>query len=241
MKNLLYIVIVAAISLFTASAPKETVLPSAPSGAFARIESGRTLAVQNGFTVSFSGEDGFIKQLELRSPYVIRPGRCVFSRRFVFMPDKCFGIIRRGDVWQPSGCAVFDRSGNVVREFSAAKSAFGESRPDGEEYFRADAAFFIDESTLAVKTPGGIFIYSVTGNTTVLKKCGGEKGARPPEKPDCGESSGGRKGAGREKPPAEHGNFGVSFENSCGEPKIGHGVPFEGFGALGGGGGSVCK
>ena len=49
-----------------------------------------------------------------------------------------------------------------------------------------------------------------------------------------------RRGAGREKPPAEHGNFGVSFENSCGEPKIGHGVPFEGFGALGGGG-SVCK
>ena len=136
--------------------------------------------------------------------------------------------------------AHFDHSGNVVREFSAAKSAFGESRPDGEEYFRADAAFFIDESTLAVKTPGGIFIYSVTGNTTVLKKCGGEKGARPPEKPAGGESSGGRKGAGREKPPAEHGNFGVSFENSCGEPKIGHGVPFEGFGALGGGG-SVCK
>ena len=117
MKNLLYIVIVAAISLFTASAPKETVLPSAPSGAFARIESGRTLAVQNGFTVSFSGEDGFIKRLELRSPYVIRPGRCGFSKRFIFMPDKCFGIIRRGDVWQPSGCAVFDHSGNVVREY----------------------------------------------------------------------------------------------------------------------------
>ena len=180
MKNLLYIVIVAAISLFTASAPKETVLPSAPSGAFARIESGRTLAVQNGFTVSFSGEDGFIKRLELRSPYVIRPGRCGFSRRFIFMPDKCFGIIRRGDVWQPSGCAVFDRGGNVIREFSAAKSAFAEGRPDGEEYFRADAVFFIDESTLAVKTPWGIFLYSLTGNTTVLKKCGGEKGARPP-------------------------------------------------------------
>ena len=148
MKNLLYIVIVAAISLFTASAPKETVLPSAPSGAFARIESGRTLAVQNGFTVSFSGEDGFIKRLELRSPDVIRPGRCGVSKRFVFMPDKGFGIIRRAASGSPRAAPFLTAAETSFVNFLRQKAPLGKAAPTVKNIFVPTPRFLLTKAPL---------------------------------------------------------------------------------------------
>lgn len=53
MRSALYIFIVAVLTLLTASAPEPPKAPPAPQEAFARIESGRTMAVQNGFSISF--------------------------------------------------------------------------------------------------------------------------------------------------------------------------------------------
>ena len=175
MHSALYIFVVAMLAVLTTSAPEPSANLQAPGDAFARIECGQTLAVQNGFSVSFFDEGSSLRRLELRSSCVIRPGKCSFSNRFVFMPDIGFGIAYKNGRWQPAGCAVFDRSGKTIREFSAVEGAFAENNSASSGYFRAIAVFFIDDNTVAIKTQYGTFLYNIVRNTTVLKNCGGSR------------------------------------------------------------------
>lgn len=180
MHSALYIFVVVMLAVLTASAPEPPKDFRAPSDAFAHIEYGQTVAVQNGFSISFFDENSALRRLELRSSCVIRPGKCSFSNRFIFMPDIGFGIVYKNGRWQPAGGAVFDRSGKAVREFSAAKSAFAENNSVNDGYFRAGAVFFIDENTVAIKTQQGTFLYNIVRDTTVLKNCGGRRHEHAP-------------------------------------------------------------
>lgn len=178
MHNLLYIVIVAALATLTASAPEPPKQPAPQSGAFARIDHGCTMAVQNGFGISFIDDGGTLNRMELRSPCVIRPGKCSFSNRFVFMPDIGCGVVHKNGKFYLSGCAVFDRSGKTVREFPTAETAIGRGSSPSEIYFAASGAFFIDEYTVAVKTAEGTFLYNIAENSTVMKNRRGGYGRR---------------------------------------------------------------
>lgn len=109
------------LAVFAATLTGSSAEEEAASPPVSVIESGRTLAVQDGFTVRYAFFGGEKQNMELRSPCVIRPGRCSFSDRYVFMPDISFGIMRRGGELLPVGCAVFDRFGRTIREFSARK------------------------------------------------------------------------------------------------------------------------
>lgn len=184
MHGALYIFIAAMLAVLTTSSPEQPAGFTPTGDTFARIESGQTTVVQNGFSISFFDEHSALRRLELRSPFVIRPGKCSFSNRFIFMPDIGFGIVRAGGRWQPAGCAIFERSGKTVREFSAAAGAFAENNSAKAGYFRAETVFFIDTNTVAIKTEQGVFLYDILRDTTVLKKCGG---CRPEHAPGADE------------------------------------------------------
>ena len=239
MRSALYRFIVAVLTLLTASAPEPPKAPPAPQEAFARIESGRTMAVQNGFSISFFGSDGSLSTMELRSASVIRPGKCCFSNHFVFMPDIGFGIVRRGGRFQPAGCAVFDRGGRAVREFFAVQNAFAENSAANSNYFRAQTVFFIGDNTVAIKTNAGTFLYDIVRNTTVLKKC--DEHCFEHRKPDFehGEAAADAESPVAEdpKPKREHDEH-TDSEAECGSfggrPRIEYGKPQRGCGSLGG-------
>lgn len=239
MRSALYIFIVVVLTLLTASAPEPPKAPPAPQEAFARIESGRTMAVQNGFSISFFGSDGSLSTMELRSASVIRPGKCCFSNHFVFMPDIGFGIVRRGGRFQPAGCAVFDRGGRAVREFFAVQNAFAENSTANSNYFRAQTVFFIGDNTVAIKTNAGTFLYDIVRNTTVLKKC--DEHCFEHRKPDSehGEAATDAESPVAEdpKPKREHDEH-TDSEAECGSfggrPRIEYGKPQRDCGSLGG-------
>lgn len=239
MRSALYIFIVAVLTLLTASAPEPPKAPPAPQEAFARIESGRTMAVQNGFSISFFGSDGSLSTMELRSASVIRPGKCCFSNHFVFMPDIGFGIVRRGGRFQPAGCAVFDRGGRSVREFFAVQNAFAENPAANSNYFRAQTVFFIGDNTVAIKTNAGTFLYDIVRNTTVLKKCDEHCFERRKPDSELGEAAADAESPVAEdlKPKREHDEH-TDSEAECGSfggrPRIEYGKPQRGCGSLGG-------
>ena len=219
MHSALYIFVVAMLAVLTASAPEPPANLQAPGDAFARIECGQTMIVQNGFSISIFDEGSALHRLELRSSCVIRPGTCCFSNYFVFMPDIGFGIAYKNSRWQPAGCAVFDRSGKVIREFSAVKGAFAENSSANSGYFRAEAVFFIDDNTVAVKTQQGTFLYNIVQNTTVLKNCGNRHD-------EHGTAGGEHGAAGKNQAPFaensspaenEHDNFGFEHGFFSGE------------------------
>lgn len=210
MHSALYIFVVAMLAVLTTSAPEPPANLQAPSDAFARIECGQTMVVQNGFSISFFDKSSALRRLELRSSCVIRPGKCGFSNRFIFMPDIGFGIAYKNGRWQPAGCAIFDRNGKTVREFSAAEGTFVENSSANAGYFRAAAVFFIDENTVAVKTQQGTFLYNIVSDTTVLKNCGGrrhEHGSAENEHDAAGNEHASAAGSG-EPAENEHDNFG---------------------------------
>ena len=78
MHSALYIFVVAMLAVLTASAPEPPANLQAPGDAFARIECGQTMIVQNGFSISIFDEGSALHRLELRSSCVIRPGTCGF-------------------------------------------------------------------------------------------------------------------------------------------------------------------
>lgn len=163
--NFLYILMLA---VFAATLTGSSAEEKAASPPVSVIESGRTLAVQDGFTVRYAFFGGEKQNMELRSPCVIRPGRCSFSDRYVFMPDISFGIMRRGGELLPVGCAVFDRFGRTIREFSAPQSALmGQNG-----YMRGLCAFFINNETILIKTTAESFTLNVKTGVVKKKSCG---------------------------------------------------------------------
>ncbi len=160
MKDLVYIFFVLIATLFGEPMVNETEAPppqiiSPVSGSLAHLDGGRTLVIQNGFSLRFFNvESGEMKDVFLRTKSIQNPGRCSFSNKFIFLPGEKAAVSFREDKAILSDCCFFNRDGNLLKEFPPSSTDIKYDIP-------LDGAFFVGERLLVIRGGEREFIYNL--------------------------------------------------------------------------------
>lgn len=157
MKKIVGIILAAAAVLFGAApsgafGPCPLFFPAA--GSYARLDGGQTLVVQNGFSLRFFDGGEKTGEVLLSSEAVGRAGKCSFSNKFIFLPGEEAAISVGNGGFSLSGCCLFLRDGNPVREFASPGA-------DAKNALPVERAFFVGEELLVLKSRGHEFIYNL--------------------------------------------------------------------------------
>lgn len=155
MKNLIYIILAFLTVFFGGPFREEPKLISPVDGSFARLDGGRTIAVQNGFSLRFfDTESGEVREIFLKPHAVKKAGKCSFSNEFIFLPGEGAALIANESGIFLSGCDLYRRDGSLFREFPESRGAVKNALP-------VERTFFIGDGLLVLKSGGREFTYNL--------------------------------------------------------------------------------
>lgn len=175
-----------------AETPENGISSAAESPIFApvkaaRLDGGRTLAVQDGFTVKYLDSE-FETLGEVRlfaESFGNIPAECVFSNSGIFMGRKTeagmgTAVCFVGGEWKLFGGAFFDRSGKLIRElpyikviydekdFLTAETSSGENFKIKDCELKINRVRWIGEDEIAIFCDEHVFYYRISEDKIYL-------------------------------------------------------------------------
>lgn len=159
MKNIVYVIIAVAAVILSSTRSGNIETPPAiispVEGGFARLDGGKTLVIQNGFSVRFfDSETGEKSEIVLMPKTVRSPKKCSFSNRLIFLPGEESSFVPSGSKAKLFGCCFFNRNGDIFKESVPASDEARAAVP-------IDRAFFIGDGLLVIKSGPYEFIYNI--------------------------------------------------------------------------------
>lgn len=166
----LFCILLAAMMLSSCAKGEEAFIPEAPvifaeklsdepvpvfeKISMARLDGGKTFASWEGFTVRYFNEDfELIEEIELFAESIKSPSECVFSSHGIFMENETSIVFSKGE-WKLSGGAIFDRGGEIIREFPA--------ETPNEKSVRITRSFWLGEDILVFVSGENAFFYRIS-------------------------------------------------------------------------------